>query len=142
MAKHYIQSQKNNQDHIFHRVSPSSPPILYGALFGLNICLVHQMFVTKSPGSFAVGGIVYFMFGNAVNHMVFGSLGSGGAESLVSQVTMHSVPVFDGPHPSPPLFFTNGKFGPHPHFSAFGAVVTLGVASSWSCGSIFMGGLK
>ena len=35
-----------------------------------------------------------------------------------------------------------GQFGPHPHFSAFGAAVALGDASSWSCGSIFMGGFE
>ena len=86
------------------------------------------MFVTGSAGSFVAGGIVYFVFKNAVNHVVFGSLGSGGDESLVPGVALHSVPVvgfsvvvavhlapecleyfvgfvFDGPCPSPPLYF-------------------------------------
>ena len=84
--------------------------------------------MTGSTGSFVAGGIVYFMFGNAVNYVVFGSLGPGGTESLVPGVAVHSVPVvgfsvvvavhlapeclgyfvgfvFDGPHPSPPLYF-------------------------------------
>ena len=86
------------------------------------------MFVTRHAGSFMAGGIVYFMFGNAGNHVVFGSLRSGGTESLVPGADVHSVHVvgfsvvvavhlapeclgyfvgfvFDGPHPSPPLYF-------------------------------------
>ena len=94
------------------------------------------MFVTGSTGSFVARGIVYFMFGNAVNHVVFGSPGSGGAESLVPWVAVHSVPVvgfsvvvavhlapeclayfvgfvFDGPNPSNPLYFYEfGQLGP------------------------------
>ena len=33
-----------------------------------------------------------------------------------------------------------GQFSPHPHFSAFGAAVALGVTCSWVCSSIFVGG--
>ena len=72
--------------------------------------------------------VEYFASGNALNLVVFGSLGSGGAESFVPWVAVHPVPVisfsvvvvvhlvpeclgyfigfvFDGPHPSPPLYF-------------------------------------
>ena len=94
------------------------------------------MFVTGSVRSLAAGGIVYFMFQNAVHNVVFGSLGSGGAESLVPEVAVHSVPVvgfsivvavhlapeclgyfvafvFDGPHLSSPLYFYKwGNSGP------------------------------
>ena len=92
--------------------------------------------MTGSAGSFVAGGVVYFMFGNAVNHVVFGSLGSGGTESLIPGVAVPSVLVvgfsvvvavclepeslgcfvgfdFGGPCPSPPLYFYRwGKLGP------------------------------
>ena len=88
-----VQSQKNNQDNIFHWVSPSSPPTLYRALFVLLICLVHWMFVTRSAGSFVAGGAVHFMFGNAVGLVVFYSLWPGGAGNLASEVAVYSVAV-------------------------------------------------
>ena len=85
------------------------------------------MFVTGSAGGFVTESVVYFASENAVNLVVFGSLGSGSAESLLPGVAVHSVPVvgfsvvvvvhlapeclgyfvgfvFDGPHPSPPLY--------------------------------------
>ena len=46
-----------------------------------------------------------------------------------------------GHHPILPLMFLHmGKFGPHLHFSAFGATSELVVSCSWAWGSIFMGG--
>ena len=93
------------------------------------------MSVTGSPGSF----------------VAFDNSGSGGVEDLASEVVEYFVAVclehsaeivFDGHHPSPPLFFQMGQLGPHSHFSAFGATVALGVACSWVCGSIFMGGFE
>ena len=93
------------------------------------------MFVTSSAGSF----------------VAFDNSGSGGVENLASEVAVYFVAVylghyaeivFDGHHPSPPLFLLMGQFSPHPHFSAFGPAVALGVACSWVCGSIFMGALK
>ena len=100
------------------------------------------MFVTRSTGSFVAGGIVHLIFRNAVNHVVFGSLGSGGTDSLVPGVAVHSVPVvgfpvvlavslapeclgyfvgfvFDGPHGSPPL-----------HFSKWGSSVPIHISLS------------
>ena len=86
------------------------------------------------------------MAGGIVSFVAFDSCGSGGAGSLASEVAVHSVAVvgfsvvvvhfvleclvyfaefvFDGHHPSPPLYFYKwGKFGPHPHFSGFGIAV-------------------
>ena len=57
---------------------------------------------------------MYFKFGNAVNLVVFDNSGSGGAEDLASEVAVYFVAVclehcaeivFDGHHPSPPLYF-------------------------------------
>ena len=113
------------------------------------------MFVTRSTGSFVAGAA-------AVNFVVFDRSGSEGTGDLTFEVGVHLVVlvgfsslvavhflaeclryfvefVFDGHHLSLPLYFLQmGQFSPHPHFSAFGAVVALGVASSWAGGSIFM----
>ena len=35
-----------------------------------------------------------------------------------------------------------GHLGPHPHHSAFGGAVVLGVGCSWAWGSIFMNGFE
>ena len=93
------------------------------------------MSVTRGTGSFMAGGVVYFMFGNAVNLVVFGSFGSGGTVSFVPGVAVHSVPVmgfcvvvsvhlapeclryfagfvFDDPHPSPLYFYKRGSLAP------------------------------
>ena len=75
------------------------------------------MFVTGSTGSFVAGGVVYFVFGNAVNLVVFDNSGSEGTDDLASEVAVYFVAaclehsaeiVFDGHHPSIPLYFTNG----------------------------------
>ena len=46
------------------------------------------------------------------------------------------------PSESSPTFLQMGQFGPHPHHSAFGGAVALGVGCSCSWGSIFMGSLE
>ena len=72
--------------------------------------------MTGSAGSFVTGDIVSFMFGNAVGLVVFDSFVSGGAGNLASEVAVCLMPecleyfaefVFNGHHPSPPLYFTN-----------------------------------
>ena len=86
------------------------------------------MFVTRSAGSFVAGGTVCFVLRNAVNFVVFDSCGSGGAGDLSPEVAVYLVVVvgfsfvvvvyfvaehlelfaeivFDGHHPSPPLYF-------------------------------------
>ena len=128
LIRNLVQSQRNNHDHIYHWASSSFPPILYRALFGLNSCLVHHMFVTGSAGSFVAGGTVYVMFGSAVKSCGFDSSGPGGAGNLASEFAVHFVAVvgfsfvgvvhfvpeclgyfaefvFDSHHPNPPLYF-------------------------------------
>ena len=114
LIQNQVQSQKNNPDHIFVKFLHLLIPTLCGTLFVLSICLVHQMFVTRSAGSFVAGGIVSFVFGNAVGLVVFDSFGFGGAGKLASEVAVHLMPecleyfaelVFDGHCSSPPLYF-------------------------------------
>ena len=50
--------------------------------------------------------------------------------------------VFGVHHPNFPLFLQMGKFGPHPHHSAFGGAAALGVGCSCAWGLIFIGGLE
>ena len=102
------------------------------------------MFVTGSAGSFVAGGT-----GNLACEVAVHFVAVVGFSFVVA---VHFVPeclgyfseiVFDGHCPNPPLIFLQmGQFSPHPHFSAFSAAAALRVASSCSCGSIFMGGLK
>ena len=87
--------------------------------------------------------------GSARSFGAFDNSGSGGIEGLASGVVVtvyleHSVEIaFGGPCPSLlPCFYRWGNLVPIHTFSAFGAVAALEVASSWGCGSIFMGGLK
>ena len=40
------------------------------------------------------------------------------------------------------MFLQMGQLGPQPHFSTFGVMVAWGIAASWVCGSIFIGGLE
>ena len=72
------------------------------------------MFVTGSTGSSVAGTAVRFVSGNAIGLVVFDSFGAGGTGNLASEVAVHLMPecleyfaefVFDGHHPSPPLYF-------------------------------------
>ena len=40
------------------------------------------------------------------------------------------------------MFLQMGQLCPHPHFPTFGVMMALGVAASWDCGSIFIGGFE
>ena len=72
------------------------------------------MFVTWSAGRFAAVGTVYFMLGNAADLVVSDNSWSGDVGDLASEVAVYIVAVclehfaeivFDGCHPSPPLYF-------------------------------------
>ena len=99
-----VQSQRSNWDHIYHWVTPSFIPILYGVLISLSICQEHQMSVTRSTWRFGA----------------FDNSGSRHVEGLASGVVLavyleHSAEIAFGGHcPSLP-----------PHFYRWGSSVTI-----------------
>ena len=122
------------------------------------------MFVTRSTGSFVVGGAVYFMFGSAINLVVFDISGHGGAGDLASEVAVHFlvvvhfVPeclwyfaefVFDGHCPNPPLYFYKWGNSVYIHISLplvlwwHWGLLLLGVLvlSSWGRFEVDVGGI-
>ena len=109
------------------------------------------MFVTESAGGSVTGGVVYFLFGDAVYLVLFDNSGSRGTGDLASEVAVYFVAVclehsaeivFDDHCPSPPTYFTNGAIWSPSTFLCLWCCSSPGVACSWICGSIFIGGLK
>ena len=99
------------------------------------------MFVTGSAGSFAAGGVVYFLFKDAVYLVVCDNSGSGVAEDLASEDAVYFVAVclehsaeivFDGHHHSPPLHFC--KWG-----SSVPIHISLPLVLKWHWGLLALG---
>ena len=96
-------SLNNNPSHIYHLVSPFSPPTPFLDRLVPHISLAHQMIVTKSAGSPGVGG---------TGNLAFESFGPGGSSVVIA---VHLMPdcmrysaehfVFDDHHPIPILCF-------------------------------------
>ena len=105
-------SLNNNPSHIYHLVSPFSPPTLLDR-FVPHISLVCQLIVMKSTGSSGVWVTGNLAFEIAVHFVIIGSFGPGGSSSVV--VVVHLMLecmgysdehfVFDDHHPCPLLYF-------------------------------------
>ena len=125
-----IQNLSNSLDHIYHLVSPFSPPTLLFDGFALHNDLVCGCWRFWGWGhwKFFCGGCcvpcvwVYRMF-------CWGCWAFWPCKS---------------PSQSSSIFLQMGQFGPHPHFSFiyFSATVAWGINVSWDCASTFIVGVE